>query len=54
MQRDLITLAGEIGTAFFQDWRPNALPPVSQQAQSQTQSMGALPEVGPAVAPSGA
>ena len=49
MQRDLITLAGEIGTAFFRDWRPNALPPAATQTQSQT--MGALPEVGPAIAP---
>jgi uncharacterized alpha-E superfamily protein len=49
MQRDLITLAADIGTAFFRDWRPNALPPAATQSQSQ--SMGALPEVGPAIAP---
>jgi len=24
VQRDLILLAGEIGTAFFRDWRPLA------------------------------
>jgi uncharacterized alpha-E superfamily protein len=47
MQRDLITLAGDIGTAFFRDWRPNAPPP----AATQSQSMGTLPEVGPAIAP---
>jgi uncharacterized alpha-E superfamily protein len=32
LQRDLIMLAGEVGTAFFRDWRP-----LAQQAQSQTQ-----------------
>ena len=31
VQRDLIRLSGEIGTAFFRDWRPYA------QVQSQTQ-----------------
>jgi uncharacterized alpha-E superfamily protein len=41
MQRDLITLAGEIGTAFFRDWRPNAAPPAATQSQSQ--SMGTTP-----------
>jgi len=34
VQRDLILLAGEIGTAFFRDWRPLA------PAQSQSQSQG--------------
>lgn len=32
MQRDLITLAGQIGDAFFRDWRPSAL---ANQSQSQ-------------------
>jgi len=34
LQRDLILLAGEIGTAFFRDWRP--LLDTSQQSQSQS------------------
>lgn len=34
VQRDLILLAGEIGTAFFRDWRPFA------EAGGQTQSQG--------------
>jgi uncharacterized alpha-E superfamily protein len=34
VQRDLILLAGEIGTAFFRDWRPLA------EGQTQTQSQG--------------
>ncbi len=34
VQRDLILLAGEIGTAFFRDWRPLAEP--SSQGQSQS------------------
>jgi len=45
VQRDLILLAGEIGTAFFRDWRPLAestTPSQSQsggtQSQSQSQS----------------
>jgi len=50
MQRDLIILAGEIGTAFFRDWRPTVPPAASHQSQSQT--VGSLPEVGPAIAPS--
>jgi len=33
LQRDLILLAGEIGTAFFRDWRP-----LAQPSQAQTQS----------------
>ena len=37
MQRDLIMLAGEIGTAFFRDWRPLA----EGQTQSQTQGQAA-------------
>ena len=32
VQRDLILLAGEIGTAFFRDWRPF----VAEQSQSQS------------------
>ena len=36
IQRDLILLAGEIGTAFFRDWRPLA----AEAAQSQTQRPG--------------
>ena len=36
VQRDLIMLAGEIGTAFFRDWRPLA------QSQSQSQSGGGM------------
>jgi uncharacterized alpha-E superfamily protein len=35
VQRDLILLAGEIGTAFFRDWRPLA------EGQSQSQSQAA-------------
>ena len=34
MQRDLILLAGEIGYAFFRDWRPE---PVQTSSQSQSQ-----------------
>jgi len=37
LQRDLILLAGEIGTAFFRDWRPLA-PQVETQTQTQTQT----------------
>jgi uncharacterized alpha-E superfamily protein len=35
VQRDLILLAAEIGTAFFRDWRP-----LADQSPSQTQSQG--------------
>jgi uncharacterized alpha-E superfamily protein len=42
VQRDLILLAGEIGTAFFRDWRPlaeaPAVPEVVSQSQSQSQN----------------
>jgi uncharacterized alpha-E superfamily protein len=38
VQRDLILLAGEIGTAFFRDWRPFAEAPAQSQSQSQTQA----------------
>jgi hypothetical protein len=34
LQRDLILLAGEIGYAFFRDWRPE---PVQRQTQAQSQ-----------------
>ncbi len=34
MQRDLILLAGEIGYAFFRDWRPE---PANRRGQSQSQ-----------------
>ena len=37
VQRDLLLLAGEIGTAFFRDWRPLA---GNLQRQSQSQSSG--------------
>jgi uncharacterized alpha-E superfamily protein len=36
VQRDLILLAAEIGTAFFRDWRP--LLESQSQSQSQTQA----------------
>ncbi len=36
VQRDLILLAAEIGTAFFRDWRP--LAEAQSQAQSQSQA----------------
>ncbi len=39
VQRDLILLAGEIGTAFFRDWRPLA----EDQNQGQSQSQGVAP-----------
>ena len=35
VQRDLILLAAEIGTAFFRDWRPLADEPSQTQSQSQ-------------------
>ena len=38
IQRDLTLLAGEIGTAFFRDWRP--LAGGAGQSQSQSQSQG--------------
>ncbi len=42
VQRDLINLAGEIGTAFFRDWRPFADASKQQsQTQSQSQTSGA-------------
>ncbi len=37
VQRDLIMLAAEIGTAFFRDWRPLADTAAGGQGQSQTQ-----------------
>jgi hypothetical protein len=33
VQRDLILLAAEVGTAFFRDWRP-----LAQEMQSQSQN----------------
>jgi hypothetical protein len=39
IQRDLILLAAEIGTAFFRDWRPLAARP-EEQTQSQVQGIG--------------
>lgn len=38
VQRDLILLAAEIGTAFFRDWRPLAEAATQGQSQSQSQS----------------
>ncbi len=40
VQRDLILLAGEIGTAFFRDWRP-LVEAAPMQSQSQTQPLAA-------------
>jgi len=37
VQRDLIMLAAEIGTAFFRDWRPLAQAPTQGQVQEQAQ-----------------
>ena len=42
MQRDLILLAGEIGYAFFRDWRPEPQARQSQGAAGQTQTMGGM------------
>ena len=39
LQRDLILLAAEIGTAFFRDWRPLADKP-QEQTQVQAQGIG--------------
>jgi uncharacterized alpha-E superfamily protein len=39
IQRDLILLAAEIGTAFFRDWRPLAAKP-EEQTQFQVQGIG--------------
>jgi uncharacterized alpha-E superfamily protein len=39
LQRDLVLLAAEIGTAFFRDWRPLADKP-AEQTQSQAQGIG--------------
>ncbi len=38
VQRDLIMLSAEIGTAFFRDWRPLAEAPAPSQSQTQSQS----------------
>jgi uncharacterized alpha-E superfamily protein len=40
VQRDLIHLSAEIGTAFFRDWRPLAESQTQSQSQSQSQSGG--------------
>ncbi len=42
LQRDLILLAGEIGHAFFRDWKPDLSPRQSQSQTSggQTQTQG--------------
>lgn len=40
VQRDLILLAAEIGTAFFRDWRPLAELPSNEATQSQSLSLG--------------
>jgi hypothetical protein len=37
LQRDLILLAAEIGTAFFRDWRPLA---DKEATQTQMQGIG--------------
>ena len=47
LQRDLILLAGEIGYAFFRDWRPEP----QGQSQSQSQSQGIAPPATAAAAP---
>jgi uncharacterized alpha-E superfamily protein len=39
LQRDLLLLAAEIGTAFFRDWRPLAEKP-EEQTQMQVQGIG--------------
>jgi uncharacterized alpha-E superfamily protein len=43
LQRDLVMLAGEIGTSFFRDWRPLA-PPMTQAITegAMTQSLGGM------------
>jgi uncharacterized alpha-E superfamily protein len=43
MQRDLITLAGEIGTAFFRDWPPRDPAPAAASLPTQTQTQTAAP-----------
>jgi uncharacterized alpha-E superfamily protein len=40
LQRDLILLAGEIGTAFFRDWRPLAAKDEEKKAETLTQTQG--------------
>ena len=42
LQRDLILLAGEIGYAFFRDWRPEPPEPPTPPVASQTQTMGGM------------
>jgi uncharacterized alpha-E superfamily protein len=40
LQRDLILLAAEIGTAFFRDWRPLAAEAEKKEAETLTQTQG--------------
>ena len=42
LQRDLILLAGEIGYAFFRDWRPEPQVRQHQSLAGQTQTMGGM------------
>ena len=44
LQRDLILLAGEIGYAFFRDWRPEPPAPMQQVQlpEGQSQTMGGM------------
>ena len=42
LQRDLILLAGEIGYAFFRDWRPEPQVRPEPPRPSQTQTMGGM------------
>ena len=43
LQRDLILLAGEIGYAFFRDWRPEPQAPHQSQSDAgQTQVLGGM------------
>ena len=42
LQRDLILLAGEIGYAFFRDWRPEPQARQQQSISGQSQTMGGM------------
>ncbi len=42
LQRDLILLAGEIGYAFFRDWRPEPQPPAQSQSLAGASGAGSL------------
>jgi uncharacterized alpha-E superfamily protein len=48
IQRDLLELAAEIGTAFFRDWRPNLAATQSMGAEGMTQSLGGMTQSLPA------